>query len=448
MSTPTPATPASEPIWLRLLRSVLAIFLASALTIICALAVISCVPTTPSGPDSSSDSGSNLGKIALTIVALLGIFLPVILLFVAARKRWLTWTVLGVGCLIVAPVLAWLSWDDPAIRQPVSLEEFSPAFPGAEQSYAVLMQYSRQTPSKEAEAFAATKMAVPAFGLQPVDAAKWVDFVSVHRAGLEQDWATLAPQRRWLGELAAFDRIGDITPASYDYNVMQFQAWRTLTYHLCAIATLQALDGHGDDAVATLVPLLEVSRKIQVSSRTLVRNMSAEVTERMTLQTAVLVLDRSAVSPAARNRLSTALANENAPALARRLVLVDYVHFAPLYFSVRLGDAVGPDNVFRPVLRPALNFVSGLLVNPNATLNLYGDYVRELAALAEARELGKLSVRARGFYANTFGHPGLKNLVGRLLIGMAMPAYEKVLETHWANADLRETLRKRLATPS
>ena len=374
--------------------------------------------------------------------------MPLIVLVVAERKRWLTWPVLAASWLVVLPVLGWLAWDEPAIRQPITIEEFSPAFDGAEKSFAVLMQYSKQTPSEEAKAFAATKLSTPWVAANPREPAKWLEFVTKNRPALEADWAALAPQRHWFGELAAFDRLGDLTPADYSANIISFQPWRTLSQRTCAAATLLALDGHGDEAIALLVPLLEVSRKLQLSSRTLVRTMIALAVERMTLETAGLVLDRTPVSAASRARLTAALANENAPALARRLLLVEYVLFAPLN-RMKLGDSIaGTWGNEKFILRRPLNFLSALFLNPIATTNIYGDRVRELADLAEARELGKFAVRSQDFGNILLKEPGMKNVGGRLMLTMAVPAYSKILESHWKTADLRVALRTRLTTPN
>jgi hypothetical protein len=248
-----------------------------------------------------------------------------------------------------------------------------------------------------------------------------------------------------LGELAAFDRIGDLTPADPSANIISFQAWRMLSKHTCAVATLLALDGHGDEAIALLVPQLEVSRKLQLSSRRLTRTMIAEVVERVTLQTAALVLDRTTVSVASRARLAAALAHENGPALARRMILMEYVQFTPFFNRMKLGDQLAATwGNGKTLLRRPLNFLSALLFNPIATTNLNGDHMRELAELAEARELNKLSACGRDFGNLILMKPGIKNVGGRLMLSMAVPAYSKVVESHWKTADLRVALRDRL----
>ena len=439
------ATPAPEPLWLRLLRSAVVIGLTLSLTVITALLVIGLLPAVRAAFEPVFSFESKIPKIAIGLTLLFVVFLPLALLAVAARKRWLTWPVLGLGCALVLPVLTWLAWDEPGVRHLLPIEEFSPAFPGAGQSYAVLMQYSKQAPSQEARDFGTVKMAVQWTGASTREPARWREFVTKNRAGLEADWATLAPQRRWLDQLNAFERFGDLTPTSPSANIISFQVWRTLSQRACGFATLQALDGRGDDAIATLLPMLEAGIKLQPSSRTLVRSMVGVVVERMCLETCGIVLDLAPVSAATSARLRAALGPDNAAALARRLILIEYAQFAPVLSTMKLGDQATYQGERLPFLRRPLNLLSGLLLNPNATTNRYGQHIFELAALAEARELGRFTVQSQGFENALWHKSGPKNLGGRLMLNLAVPAYQKVVESHWATADLRTGLRQRLA---
>ncbi|HEY4301673.1 MAG TPA: hypothetical protein VGM73_12430 [Candidatus Didemnitutus sp.] len=467
MSTPIAA--AGESFASRLLRGILALALALAITLITALVVLGFVPSARGvfAPMVAADRGTP--SVALGLALTLVILLPSVLLFWPflrrvlrsvradrsgfvpggrerrSRFRWLGWPMLLVGWVIVLPILLWLASDDPTAREPVTIEEFSPAFPGADRSYAVLMQYSRLKPGPEAIALAAAPLEASEFKTSPKDVAAWVNFVSTHRAALDHDWAALAPQRRWLDELAGFDRIGDLTPVSLDPDSVGLQSWRTLAYHVCATATGQALDGHGDEAVATLVPLVDVNRKLPIYSRTLLRSMTAEVMERLALQTAAIVLDRATVSPAARERLLHAFGAENAAAEARRLVLVDFVQLAPAAFSLRLGDAVAPSTGVASLLHGPLNRIGVFVINPRATINLYADHVHELAGLAESRDLGHLADRAREFAERVENGRSIKNLGGRWLLDLSLPAFGRALDIHWENTDLRNALRQRLA---
>lgn len=442
--------PVRAPLWQRLSRLLAFAGLALAVTALSALALLGHLPVLRGAFSDDAGGGGGFSKILMMVIVLVAILLPLALLGVAACKRWVTWLFLLIGWAVVLPVLGWLAWDEPAIRQPLPLEEFAPAFPGAEESYAVLMRYGKRDPGEEAKAFAQMKMQAVWGGKETSarEPARWLEWVAENRVAIEADWATLAPQRRWLEELAAFERIGDLTPSALDADIPTFQVWRMLSQRACGIATLQAIDGRREEAIATLLPMLAAARKLQVSSRTLVRSMIAVVVERMCLETAGVILDQGPVSSATRARLAAALGHENAAALARRLVLMEYVHFAPVFVHLRMGDALLMglnETKFRRALRVPLNVVSGLVINPNATTNLYGQQVFELAALAEARELGKFSVRSRDFGEGLLGRSGMKNLGGRLILNMAVPAYDKVLESHWKTADLRLALRERLA---
>jgi len=83
-----------------------------------------------------------------------------------------------------------------------------------------------------------------------IDGGKWLEYITANRAALEADWEILAPQRRWWAELNAFERLGDLTPPRWDFDIISFRVWRTLSQHSCAIASLQALDNQGDAAIA------------------------------------------------------------------------------------------------------------------------------------------------------------------------------------------------------
>ncbi len=93
---------------------------------------------------------------------------------------------------------------------------------------------------------------------------------------------------------------------------------RTYTQYAVAIASLQALDGRGDEAFATLTNLYCVARKLEPNARTLVRAMIAKVIQKMALNTAGFVLDHATVSPASRVALAAEMSAATAgPAGAR-----------------------------------------------------------------------------------------------------------------------------------
>jgi hypothetical protein len=382
------------------------------------------------------DVGIGLLLIALT---------PCVALAFAARKRWFTRLAAIGGVVATIPILVWLAWDEPPSSRLPSTEQLWPTLPGDEKSFSVLMQYSKKAPSAEAKAYAAVKFAVTWGAARPREREKWCEFVTTQRAGIEADWEKLAPQRRWLEELAAFDRIGDLTAPRHDADIMAFQVWRTLWQRACAIATLQALDGRGDDAIATLLPLLHVVRRLQPNSRTLIRSMIAVAMERMTLETIALVLDLSPVSSTQRTALERELAPEIVSVPASRIVQLEYPFIGSVLEDMKLGNQISAGHEGRKsALTGPLNALTALFFNPHATANLYHEHLQQLGQLADARALDQFAERTKAFEA-TVNAPGLKNFIGRYVLRLGITSFQKVIEAHWDTVDLRATLRKRLA---
>jgi hypothetical protein len=379
----------------------------------------------------------------VTVVLIL--FTPVTIMGLAQRRRRLTWPALTIASVIAVPIFIWLAWDDPAIRRPLTIEEIAPSFDGGEKSYALLMRYSKQHPSEEAKAFSKFKSAVPLWTASRAhEPEKWIEFLTKNRAAIEADWATLQPQRTWLLELNGFDRIADLGAARFDSDIMRFDVWRTLSQRAAAIASLQVLDGHGEEALATILPYLDLSRKLEPSSRTLVRTMIARVVQRLSLETITFILNRHTPSSGTRARLAAAVAGGNSGAGARRLVLIEYPYLATTAREMALGAQLGFLNDTRSGLARPLDIVSPFIFNPIATVNRYGDYIYEVAAMAEARELGKFAVRVSTFQTDLTRHSGPKNLGGSVLLSIAIPSYERLLKTYWEIEDLRNALHARL----
>ena len=446
MNTPLPSSVAplalTDSLAWRLLRAVALLVLTCVGTLLLGLFVLSFSPMEPVGRAlfAAEREWKELATavwLTLAVVTLV----PVALLVLAWRLRLRSWWWIGGGALVVAPVLAYLASDDPVIRRPVTFEEIAPAFPGAEKSYEVLMRYGQRHPLGH-NFRAPDRM----FKTGPyADASKpaaWREWLAKHRADVEADWADLAPVRAWWDELNTFDRIGDLTPASLDFEIMAFAPVRSYSQRAAAIAGLQALDGRGDDAIATLLPLVEVSRKLEPSARTLVRFMIARVMQRMAYDTALFVLDTTSVSSASRARLAAALnGGSGGEAGVRRLLAIENAFLLNLHF----GDLVQRKTDDRPVLLSSLNFISPLLYNPRRTYNLNGALTVDLQDFAARRDLKGFAAREHEFYTREAA-PHFKNYLGATLIAMRTPAFAKVVESYWKTEDLRTALAARLAS--
>ena len=379
------------------------------------------------------------------LLAVLVVFVPVVvtsLLWILHRRSW--WWV-GGGYLALAPVLVFLAKDDPTIRRPIAMEEIAPAFPGAEASFNVLMRYGNKHPLGRGFRSPSRIWSRPSgpdeAPLNPAKPEQWQRWLLNHRSAIAADWADLAPVRAWWADLNAFDRIGDLTPTQIDIELPAFGPLRAGCQFGCAIASLEALDGHGDDAIETLLPVIQVGRKLQPSARTLVRQMVGIVIERMTIDTATFILDRATVSPATRSRLIAALAAPGGgPAGARRLIAVEYAFSLGAFLERPLGDLIGGSNGW---VKGSINVISPFVYNRRAAFNLRGELVADLQELIAAREFGRFDARERTFAQDdTRAH--FKNYIGSLLMRSTEPAYVKVAESYWKAQDMRAALLARL----
>jgi hypothetical protein len=264
-----------------------------------------------------------------------------------------------------------------------------------------------------------------------------------NRAVIEAKWTALASVRAWWTELNAFERIGDLTPARPDAELVSFKPIRAVTEDACAVAGLQAIDGQGDAAFATLLPIFEVGRKLEPSSRTLVRAMMARVLQNVALQTAAFVLDTTTVSPAARARFAAALAGgTGGETEARRLIAIEYA-FSSSEANLDSSLFLGEQSIWS---HRTLDLISPFLYNPRRTINLYGDLMADQQELAAFREVDKLVLRKNQFLKE-MNRPRFKNIMGPVQLSMRVPSYDKVVYFYWRNEDLRSALAVRLAKP-
>lgn len=409
-------------------RAFLAVTLLGLCSIIAFLAVLVAVAWL--NPFAHDDTAGF--KHALRAVLFTGLCLPLFLVWLAYRLRLRSWWWIGGGFLAVAPVLAYLAADDPTLRRPLNIEEIAPAFPGAEDSYRVLMRYAKGTP--EAEAF---KQIAWGFPPKTEELPAWLES---NRAKIEAAWGELAPQRAWYDELNTFDRIGDLGEARHDAPIIAFGVHRSLVQTAAYRARLLALDGRGDEAIATVLPVLEVGRKLQVTARALVRAMISQVSRNLALDAVEFTLARTTVSPTTRARLLAALGSPGGEAGARRLVAIEYAYWT--------SGAITRYSLDNPTELPAvfrlpLKLVAPLLINPHRTINEVGDIMAELQDLAARRQ--PISSRKQDLAAR---RPlGVKNLGGTMIMVTMIPDYQRTVGAYWKFEDRSAALREKLSPP-
>jgi hypothetical protein len=360
--------------------------------------------------------------------------------------RRLAWRALILGYIVAASVMIYLVADEATLRHPQTMEELSPKFPGAAESFNLLMRYGKDHPLAKNFKVSPFKGVFP--HMTPELSSDWRETITQHRADFEAHWVELDPVRSWWAELNAFDRIGDLTPPREDAEMLSFTVFRTMSQHGLAIASLQALDGRGDDAIDTLIPILEVGRKLQPYSRTFSRGTLGVVIERISLETANFVLENSSVSPAARSRLATALQGADPEAGARHLVATEYVFQLNAFEGKPLGSIYTQVNTgeSKAWLRRTLNAVGPFVYNPRITFNDTGDLSFDLQDLAAHRQVEQIDSRTKGFVEENT-HRCFKNLFGRLLMQATTQTYSRAAEFYWKNYDLRTALLVRASKP-
>ncbi|MEY4489021.1 MAG: hypothetical protein RIQ79_1529 [Verrucomicrobiota bacterium] len=358
-------------------------------------------------------------------------------------KRPQIWPPYAALAASLALLVIWLKHDDPVLRHPPGTAALRSDFPDAAASHTLTLRYSSNVPGSlhdtlkyPANLFLRSS---PSFEKIEQDA-EWIAFITENRAKIEARWLELAPVRAWIDDMAAAPELADHFQKFSD-PIVAFKPLREVSNYANALAVLYALDGHPDEAVATILPVFTAAQKLEVHGRTLVRRMISVVLQKNALTTLRIVLDHSEVSPAARARIAAALApaypaEEN----ARLLFLCEYetstVVFGNLYDSTLLAAFKGNE-------LSLLHYFP--LYNHTATMNLAGDLATDLASLGVRRDQAGIVKRQADFAASIpRSFWPRKNLVGFVLLNMSTPSFQRVTERYWEVQDYRAALLKRL----
>lgn len=351
----------------------------------------------------------------------------------STSRRWL-W--LAGGFVAVVLILAFYATDEPVRHQPVPVEKLAPSFPGSVASHQVILRFWQVSPP--AYGLPVRRMLQglgPDQSVNAADQAKFQRFLLAHRPEIEADWNDLGMLQTWWMDMAAFARLGDESRQRPDDPVPPYQPFRIYVETAVAVAGLQALDGQGDAAFATLQPAIEVARRLEPSSRSLLRLVTSRNLQGKIIDGAAYILATTAVSPEAMARFAAALAEgSGGEEGARRIIAVESAAKASLLVA---GDPFeyGPQLFF------------ATLVSPHRTLNAFLEWSAQMQDLAARREGAKMDAFTQAWREQQASY--LHNLAGSAFLHQATgQGYGKLIGTYWETEDKREALLKRLRPPA
>jgi hypothetical protein len=359
---------------------------------------------------------------------------------VALRRGWFSGTSRLVLVTCLTGYLVYLAWDEPVAA---SIARNQAALAGRFEDESTALLTLRYSPAPGGGRVFTAPPHVLVFDQK---GEKRREYLLAHRAEIEANWTALSEVRAWCAEMAAQPQLGDRHVTRFDQPIVRFPPLRAYTQHALAIAALQALDGKGDDALATVAGVYEVGARLEPASFTLIRCMIARHIIKQALETTEFVLEHAEVSPAARARFSTLLEESKAGAhMAKLFVLTE----APFWSKETIG-LVGVNSGFfgdgfsTEVLRLLNKLWSPVILNSQATVNWVHIYYEDLAVRAAARDLEGMRAADERFTSMLLGGFSVKNLAGRRLANMGAGTFVHVAKTYWATEDLRAALIQRL----
>ncbi len=433
------------PLLLSILHGVLWVGLALMLTLLTGLALVALVPATAPAALSLFDMSDSAKGFSIWpgLAFVLVVFAAWLGFGWALRSR--SWWWVGGGWLAVAPVLAYLAVDDPVVRRPIELEDVAPSFPGAEVSSQRLALYTKGRPAADEFQDPGRDLAWPARAATDAD---YAAFLQVNRDRIEAGWAQLATIRAWYDELNAFERIGDPDTTGFAEEIPLVRVHVSLARLGRAQSGLLTLAENRDAAVATVLPILEVGRKLQTHARSQVRAMIGVVARWNALRAIAFALDHGSISPAMQARLATALAADGGgEAGIRRLIATEYAATVRIMPKLEWGGFFERGGFFESSTgwRTLMNPLAHFFYNRNRTLNQMGELTAEVQELAARRRAEQADAYVAAYLRGP-GRPGFKNFIGTSQAASILEGPNaKFVSVYWETEDLHAALRQRVA---
>ncbi len=382
-----------------------------------------------------------------SLLILLLLVTPIATIGLLLRLNFTSWNRLVLCAAALVPAYAYLALDDATIERPLPMTQLSPVVPRAAESFAVYLRYGSNHPlgKNYTSNQSSYKIWTKAAFLEEKDPAQYSAWLRENRAELESEWEALAPVRAWWDELNSFEVIGDLSSADPYQELVRFTPVRELVMHATAIAGLRALDGQGDQAFAILLPIIQVSHKLQPCSRRLIRTLVSRLSERYAMDTARFVLSRTKVSALMQARFRAALETEWSPEDgAQRIFDVEYAHWLETVTTIPIGTRLLHNQAGgRSCFEEPLNLLSPFVFNIRHSANVYGHLSAELAGYARRRELGEIAPAMRAVASSQEAR--IKNRMGFMLVASDGTSMARIVDSYWKVEDDRRLLIGRLS---
>lgn len=383
------------------------------------------------------------GVLAVAAQALMFLLLVLVCFMVrhcALDRGWWRWSARAVVAAAVAGVVVYLKTDVEESPSVARNREAVAGYYDDEASYLLTLRYSPKPGAGLVMAELPNRLNIPS------DEPKRSAYLKAHREEIEANWAALTDVRAWWSEMAALPALGDRTSGRMDQSFIRFAPVRAYADHALAIAELRALDGDGDGAMSMVSDVCKVGANLEFPTCTLVRGMIAVVVQRSALKSASFILEHAEVSRQARRDFAALLAARHDPADSlRRMLLAEGIYTENV---IRAVDGAGSGDLAVGEMGDwALIFGGGLrwlTFDAQDTINRIQDELEIQSALAAARDLEALRRRDDEMWRDLHGRFQLKNVGGRMMVSLMMPAYTSITKSYWEKEDLRQAMLTRL----
>jgi len=331
--------------------------------------------------------------------------------------------------LTLAAVLWWLLSDDPAVHYSTNIEDYVPSTEAGAEHWRSLYDISRAIKDEHV-----INAALQPANFDPTDPQKLLLYAEQNQAELDKIFGVLEPYYEDLRDIAS----GPIGSDMDDWNdpIMPFVGLRTLArgavlrFELCIAKQKTPCD------IDQLLTIIQIVDNWYPHGRNLTDCMIGVVIINFSLE--CLLRHVSHLTPDQLRRVHAVL-------------MAGATDYPAGIFLGLWAEYCLVNNSIQEIMKIDGTWIARAFMLPNATMNQYGDALTTAEKYYQTHGSSGISMAFNEtLESNREIHPrNLRNLPGRMLIDMMMPATNKVFveaeRTNQLRADLLAAIDKRLA---